>query len=64
MLSTVLFLVFFSLYMWLYYKPNHTSSQHHRYASAAKATATPFQAGKPSSGSRRAGLCCRVRAST
>lgn len=40
MLSTFLFLVFFSLYMWLYYKPNRTSSQHRRYGSAV-AAATP-----------------------
>jgi len=43
MLSTFLFLVFFSLYMWLYYKPNRTSSQHRRYGSAALAAATPSQ---------------------
>lgn len=43
MLSTFLFLVFFSLYMWLYYKPNRTSSQHRRYESAALAAATPSQ---------------------
>ncbi len=43
MLSTFLFLVFFSLYMWLYYKPNRTSSQHRRYESASLAAATPSQ---------------------
>lgn len=43
MLFTFLFLVFFSFYMWLYYKPNRTSSQHRRYGSAALAAATPSQ---------------------
>ena len=43
MLSTFLFLVFFTLYMWLYYKPNRTSSQHRHYGSAALAAATPSQ---------------------
>lgn len=33
MLFTFLFLVFFSIYMWLYYKPNRTSRQHHPYES-------------------------------
>ena len=29
--------------MWLYYKPNRSSSQHRRYGSAALAAATPSQ---------------------
>lgn len=40
MLSTFLFLVFFSLYMWLYYKPNRTSSQNRRYEGTALAAKT------------------------
>ncbi len=40
MLSTFLFFVFLSIYMWLYYEPNDTSNQHHRYGSADIAATT------------------------
>ncbi len=43
MLPTFLFLVFLSIYMWLYYQPNRTSNQHHRYGSADIAATTPSQ---------------------
>ncbi len=43
MLSTFLFIVFLSIYMWLYYQPSPTSNQHHRYGSADIAATTPSQ---------------------
>lgn len=43
MLSTFLFIVFLSIYMWLYYKPRRTSNQHPRYESADIALTTPSQ---------------------
>ncbi len=40
MFSIFLFLVFLSIYTWLYYDPNRTSNQHHRYGSADIAATT------------------------
>ena len=40
MFSIFLFLIFLSIYTWLYYDPNRTSNQHHRYGSADIAATT------------------------
>lgn len=43
MLSIFLFIVFLSIYTWLYYKPKGTSNQHHPDGSADIATTAPSQ---------------------
>jgi hypothetical protein len=43
MLFTFLFIVFLSIYTWLYYKPNRTSNQSHPDGSADIAATTPSQ---------------------